>query len=472
MNKKTIEEFVCTISRRKNSTERDLNCDGFYPEGKFIQKDVYITQQIKKLSKSFNFLKTSFSNYYKDTYNGVMVDSFSNREFGFGLWEKVFFRHKSFTIRDQFSKFLSEKSPRHVYYSASIYSNPTYEMDLKDRQGCDFFVDIDADHFETSCKQIHDYWVCKDCGNMGRGSTSECPNCSNDESRPNIKNNYWLCDKCLEASKKQLQNLIYDFLIPDFDINLQDCRIAYSGHRGYHLLIKDQHIRSLSSIERTEIIDYLTGNNISFNVLGLKKEYNSIYGLSKQYSGWEGKIMKYFENMLITFTDRELTTFLEDCSLSFYLIEGFLNYRNNFLKLISNNKKFLWSIEGFQINDWSLILQGIANKIGVKIDRPVSLDLSRLVRYPNSLHGKTGFIVQALNIADLDDFKPLDESSPHLDPVFFYSNKHHKLKIIQTIVPEITIKGKRYGPFMKDEVIEVPNHIAIFLLCKEVAEMF
>jgi hypothetical protein len=45
----------------------------------------------------------------------------------------------------------------------------------------------------------------------------------------------------------------------------------------------------------------------------------------------------------------------------------------------------------------------------------------------------------------------------------------HKIKIIEKEVPQTKIKGETYGPYKQGEVFEVPNHIAVFLLCKEVA---
>ena len=37
------------------------------------------------------------------------------------------------------------------------------------------------------------------------------------------------------------------------------------------------------------------------------------------------------------------------------------------------------------------------------------------------------------------------------------------------MIPPTQIKNETYGPYKQDEIIEVPHHIAVFLLCKEVA---
>ena len=47
----------------------------------------------------------------------------------------------------------------------------------------------------------------------------------------------------------------------------------------------------------------------------------------------------------------------------------------------------------------------------------------------------------------------------------------HKIQILEHDVPETRIKGKKYGPYKKGDIIEVPHHIAVFLLCREVAKL-
>ena len=122
--------------------------------------------------------------------------------------------------------------------------------------------------------------------------------------------------------------------------------------------------------------------------------------------------------------------------------------------------------------NWSKFFTGIIHEIGVEIDTPVTIDIHRLIRYPGSLHGKTGFKVQELLPDEIDDFNPLDESNEQLDPIVFESKVQttQKLEISELNVPSTKIKGVEYGPYSQGEIIEVPHHIAIFLLCKEVAK--
>jgi hypothetical protein len=45
-----------------------------------------------------------------------------------------------------------------------------------------------------------------------------------------------------------------------------------------------------------------------------------------------------------------------------------------------------------------------------------------------------------------------------------------KLEIVENKLPITKIKGESFGPYIKGEIIEVPHHFAVFLLCKEVAK--
>jgi DNA primase small subunit len=101
------------------------------------------------------------------------------------------------------------------------------------------------------------------------------------------------------------------------------------------------------------------------------------------------------------------------------------------------------------------------------------VDTHRLIRYPGSLHGKTGFKVQELTIKQMQEFNPLDQPDDETDPIVFFSknNVTLKLEITEEEVPSIKIKNFSYGPYKKGEKIDVPHHIAIFLLCKGVAKI-
>jgi DNA primase small subunit len=415
------------------------------------------------------YLKRLFQAYYKEKKSNIpIVNLYKKREFGFIPWEKqIMIRHVGFRSPEIFLKYLVEKGPRHVYSSGSLYLQPdNLDMHKKEYQGCDLIIDIDVDHFYTPCKDDHDIWYCKECGKSGKGMIKKCTKCG----KTKIKTLNWICKDCLNVAKSDIIKLIYNFLIPDFGIKENEIKIAFSGHRGYHLKIENERIRSLNSEERREIVDYITGNNISLEVLGLREIGSNIYGLIKDNIGWSQKIVSKIEKILKNYSNIELEHFLMKLGIIRNRIDSLLNSKDDFLKTISKKDKSLWIIPNFGLGTWKTFLYGIVNEIGAEIDEPVSIDIHRLIRYPGSLHGKTGFKVQELSLIELETFEPLNQNNGILDPIVFFSKITQKLEIIEPQLPIIKIKGEEFGPYKQGDKIEVPHHIAIFLLCKEVAK--
>ncbi|MFX0038244.1 MAG: DNA primase small subunit domain-containing protein [Promethearchaeota archaeon] len=419
------------------------------------------------------YLKRIFQAYYKEKQSALPIISlFEQREFGFIPFEKqIMNRHIGFTSPINLKKYFINNTPKHAYSSGSVFLRPeNQDMQEKGYLGCDLIFDIDVDHFYTPCKKHHDIWYCKECGETGKGMVESCPKCG----KLKLKKLNWVCEDCLNVAKNEIIKLIYNFLIPDFNIDINKMKIAFSGHRGYHLKIEDESIRTLTSDERREIIDFITGDNISFEIFGLQEKGGNIFGFSKETIGWPQKIIKEIEKILSK-SNLELETILLDkrkFNLNQNLTENFINFKDNFYKIIKNDQNNNWTLVGFSLNTWYKFLKKMIKDIGIKVDVPVSIDVHRLIRYPGSLHGKTGFKVQELFPDDLDGFNPLNEWNEKLDPIVFKSEKEitQKMEIIEPEVPPTKIKGETYGPYTQGEKIEVPHYFAVFLLCKGVAK--
>ncbi|TFF96612.1 MAG: hypothetical protein EU544_00360 [Promethearchaeota archaeon] len=415
------------------------------------------------------FLKRLFQAYYEERQDSIpAVDLMEHREFGFIPWEKpIMIRHMSFSNAQTFRDYLVKNSPMHVYSSGSLYMLPNIpDMSKKQYQGCDLIIDIDVDHFPTPCKVDHDKWYCKECEKAGKGMPpAKCPKCGGIK----FDSLSWICSECLDAAKTEIKKLLYDFLIPDFGIQKDELHLAFSGHRGYHLKVQNEKIRSLTSEERREIVDYVSGHNLSYEALGLRERGNTIFGLLKDNIGWSHKIVTKIEYLLITYDNDQLRDVFTEFDLSTTVIDSLLKSKNYFLNVLSKNHN-VWTMEGFGLANWKKFLDGIVHLISAEIDEPVTIDIHRLIRYPGSLHGKSGFKVQELTLDELDAFTPLNVNEPERDPIVFQSQNIQKIKISAIEVPPTTLKDETYGPYKKGEVVELPNHVAVFLLCKGVAQ--
>lgn len=410
------------------------------------------------------YLKRLFRVYYKEKRaNLPLVNQMECREFGFIPWEKpIMIRHLGFDNANLLKNYLIKNTPKHMYSSGSLYLEPyNLKMDLKKYQGCDLIIDIDVDHFFTPCKDDHDIWYCKECGAKGKGMhKKKCPKCGQSKFRTLA----WICEDCLDVAKKEILKLIYNFLIPDFDIKEEEMKVAFSGNRGYHLKIENKRIRTLSSEARREIVDYVTGHNISLDILGLNNLELNLYNIKENY-GWTKKIIDKIDEIVTNYSnDVIINIFKKDhFKLNDDIIEYILNNKRDFLKT-------LWNINGLGKETWKRFLIGIVKEVGAEIDEPVTIDIHRLIRYPGSLHGKSGFKVQELALKDLESFNPLNETNEILDPIVFKSTNMQKIEIIEKTLPVTKIKDESFGPYAQGDIIEVPHHIAVFLLCKEVAK--
>jgi DNA primase small subunit len=96
-----------------------------------------------------------------------------------------------------------------------------------------------------------------------------------------------------------------------------------------------------------------------------------------------------------------------------------------------------------------------------QVDEPVTSDIKRLIRLPQSLHGKTGLTVVPMSRDELDGFDPLRDAVPEMlpdDPV--------RLAVNGKV--EIRLRGER---FSLEGNTEVPTFAALFLVCRRMATM-
>jgi hypothetical protein len=101
-------------------------------------------------------------------------------------------------------------------------------------------------------------------------------------------------------------------------------------------------------------------------------------------------------------------------------------------------------------------------KIAIKeqaaeIDTVVTTDIHRLIRIQETLHGKTGWKVDTIDIDRLSDYDPFENA-------IAFKNGTQKLYI--KWAPKFRLGGEEYGPYA-EESLELPMAAAIFILCKK-----
>jgi DNA primase small subunit len=408
----------------------------------------------------YNVVLEQFQHYYKSLKGeDLSLLQFREREFAFLQFdEQTMIRHMSFENEAEMKDYLTIRPPAHLYYSSAYYQNPQdSDMGRKGWIGADLIFDIDADHIPTECKKNHDTWKCLDCNEEGVGfPPEECPSCK----KKRLSTNTWVCDECLLFAKKEIFKLIDDYLIPDFGLSEGKIEICFSGHRGYHLHVIDDRYKSLNNDGRREIADYVRGLGLKPDLHGFKvisKKDPLLMGPDIYNKGWRGRLAKSVYAYLSKCNSKELK--------KLYLPEENEDeekYRERVLQKISGSPTWWGGLSEAQIKKFYVIALEAIKDMACNIDERVTIDTKRLIRYPNSLHGKSGLRACKISYNDLERFDPLG------DAIAF---KNGSIKVYVKDIPKIRIGDAEIGPIKEkdQQEIKVPMALGIYMICKGAA---
>jgi DNA primase small subunit len=402
------------------------------------------------LKKTQLFLESNFANFYEVSFHtDALPNHLTQREFGFlSFKDNMMIRHQHFKTPHEIQNFVSSFTPLHAYYSSAYYGQPDAAMDKKDWRGADLVFDIDADHLKLPCEANHHYWICSNCDYPSTQLLQTCSRCGS----PKLKREAWLCDICLNVAKTETRKLL-DFLLTDLGLHLADIEIRFSGHRGYHVCVTQEEIKSLDQAARKEIVDYLLGTGLNVEFHGLAKttgRRKRMIGPDLDDPGWKGRIARGLHAFLSSPQSKDFTT-----------IPNFTTKKRDLMLYEWKAHGNPWGLPNIDEETWHrLTTIGVQNQ-GSHVDTVVTTDLHRLIRLPNTLHGKTGLRVTTIPYSSLDSFDPLT------DGIVFRTGQ---IKVYVYSAHIFRLGDVYYGPF-KDEAVELPLAAGIFLLCKKAARL-
>jgi DNA primase small subunit len=395
-----------------------------------------------------DFLKKKLLEYYSSCFVSD-PPSISEREFGIGVFgRKISSRHLSFSDSKNFNSFLRRELPFFVSYSAAYYKNPSVSssMPAKKLRGADIIYEFDADDIKTDCKLEHDSWFCS-CGASGKGVVENCPECGS-----GVKAEEWVCPKCLGVVKKQVFELL-DFLRNDFNIN-QGISLNFSGSKGFHVHVRNEELYSLSAGARIELVDYLTAFGLDPKYIGFYEDSGKkfVCPVPENAMGWSKRLLDAIKELFES-NDAELlavagnTTFREAQKL--------LNEKTTILNGI--NKGTLYQLPGRRTQKfWNSVLGFLIGRKKLDIDRQTSVDIYKIIRVPETIHGGTMLAAKKVDEQNFRDYDALKEA-------VVLPAQEVKVKIAKT--PRFYLKGQWWGPF--DHSAEsLPEYVAAYLVAK------
>jgi len=371
-------------------------------------------------------------------------------------------RHKAFASPHSLHSFVKERIPSDIYHSCAYYDNPEADMDKKGWSGADLVFDIDADHITTGCGKIHDEWKCSNpnClvsgGLSGKGLTpEECPACGG--TKFEVKT--WACDQCIGTTREETRKLL-EMLTDDFGFSEHEIHTFFSGHRGYHVHVENEAVRSLDAMARKEIVDYVCGLGLELfdkkrrKSATLKRKASSpVFSLGDY--GWKRRLKAGMRKFVEGASKEDLL----NVGLTRQAADSIFKHKIAILKQCFDENRWK-NIRGTYEN-WVKLAEHVKNQQIAQIDTVVTSDIHRLIRAKGTLHGKTGLSKVEFPVKDLERFDPFVEA------VAF---KEGAARVLVSNAPEFKLSGETFGPY-KNQKVELPTAAAVLLILKGRAEV-
>lgn len=403
---------------------------------------------------SVRFVTSAFQRHYREV-DLAMPERFAKREYGFMFFDRQFvMRHLGFPSRAALKNYLVEQVPSHAYHSCAYYEKPDAStMAEKKWLGADLIFDLDADHVQGT-----------------EGLSYE---------------------QMLARVKEEMRRLLDEFLLGDFGFDADDLKIVFSGGRGYHVHISSPKVLRLSSHERREIVDYIVGTDLDMDWVfpetvfetGAKFKDVTRPGHRRDMpkldeGGWRTRMRMGMETLLSeleALPEEEGKALLAKMAsesqadigkktvdgLYGDLFRGAVGKRG--VDRIRDHDTFEVFTEKRHADAFiSLVGTKVKGRMKGETDEPVTSDIKRLIRLPNSLHGKTGFEVVPMDRDGFDDFDPFEDAVSRT-----FGDTPVRLTLEKEV--EVRLRGRTHS--LDAGAAEVPEHLAVFLVCRRLAHV-
>ena len=381
------------------------------------------------------YLRGRFGDHYRQA-SVTPPPTANEREWGFIPWTdgpgETMVRHRSLLDLGEIEDFLGRRKPRHVYFSAGRYDDPSAStMSDKDWRSSDLVFDLDADHLPSVV--------------LGEDSYAE------------------MLAKCKDALLRLL-----DFLEDDFGFD--DLTIVFSGGRGYHVHVRDERIRHLERDARREVVDYVRGIGLEFDELVDEESVAGTAGRSSPAQkrtlstegGWSARAHRHMlavvDDLLAMEEADALARLQEYDGIGEGKATAALNAaRSNYEQLEAGNIDVHPAF--YQLA--KILLHEVVAADNAPIDEPVTTDTNRLIRLPGSLHGGSGLEVQRIDREDIDAFDPLVDPVPE-------TFRGHDITVEVTDGGLVELDGDSFTLEAGNQT--VPEHVGVFLMARGRAE--
>ena len=326
------------------------------------------------------YLRGRFRDYYRSVPPSLPPDP-DRREWGHIPWTPgpgtTMVRHQSLSDLGDPKTFFADNAPRHAYFSAARYDDPSAAtMEQKGWRDADLVFDLDADHLPGVDPETTPY------------------------------------PEMLDECKGALVRLL-GFL--DGDFAFEDVTVVFSGGRGYHVHVRDEGVRGLDSEARREVVDYVRAIGLDADgLIRTVSDRGTTRRVLRTEGGWGARVhaalVEYADDLrdMDDEAARErLTAFDGIGEKGAETILGAFD-RNPAAVREGNVEAGGPGVRRLV----AALTERVAATDSAPIDEPVTTDTRRLIRLPGTLHGGSGLVVTPIDRADVDAFDPLRDAVP------------------------------------------------------------
>jgi len=340
-----------------------------------------------------------------DYYSHAVLDvpeDLPQREVALQTYDGKMIRHMSVADEEELKELVIKKKGIDLYVSTSSYQDPSApSMDSKGWLRADIQFDIDVDHL-PGCGPAY-----KVCGESVVPSSEDCAG------RPvNV-----VPLPCLRAGFEQAKKLI-DIIKRYFGISKDSAELHFSGNRGFHVVLRGTPFDEADQTLRREIADFVVGDLLKREIFCLEPDClvpRPRLDDGTPTPGWIGRVGEVLWRML-------------------------------------GNGVRKWG----EVDDPERVLEAAIAAARVEVDKQVTVDTSRLLRVPGSVHRKSALLVKKVS-----EFKWDEGLSPFKDYITFVKSLYSF---------DMDVLGKKVS-LRKGEKAELSGAQGAFLASKGLVEI-
>lgn len=263
----------------------------------------------------------------------------------------------------------------------------------------------------------------------------------------------------MTTAKEETVKLL-DIMTQDFGFSKKELRVFFSGHRGYHIHVENEAIRTLDAVARKEIVDYVCGLGFDVNFrISIEKNHATprvLRSLALNNYPLGQRIRKRVHDFIRDATQNDY----KGIGLNKNIVETILSNKDTLLENWDDAESWI-GVRGIGFETWKKIIESCAGSQSAQVDTVVTTDTHRLIRLAGTLHGKTGLKKVELSLSTIEDFDPLESA---------IAFRRGSVTVFVSDAPAFRLGSETFGPYHHCKVT-LPIAAAVLLLCRGRAEV-